>query len=209
MELGGIEIDAALDVADEGVVGPRIPQAGDDVVELAGAGVALGVLHLLVHAEIERGVGIGRGHQVPAGAAVRDVVERGEAAGDGVGRLEGGRGRGDQAEMLGHHGERRQQRQRIERGHRGAALQRLHGHVQHGQVIGHEEGVELAALQGLGVADQRLEVEVGVRRAAGIAPGGGMDADRAHEGAEAELAFLGHGSISCPAPGRPARCAER
>jgi hypothetical protein len=25
-----------------------------------------------------------------------------------------------------------------------------------------------------------------------------MDADRAHEGAEAELAFLGHGSISCP-----------
>src|SRR5262245_39866028 len=54
-------------------------------------------------------------------------------------------------------------------------------------MIGHEEGVELAALQGLGVGDQGLEVEVGVRGAAGITPGGGMDADRAHEGAEAEL----------------------
>ena len=70
MELGGIEIDAALDVADEGVVGPRIPQAGDDVVVLARAGVALGMLHLLVHAEVERGIGIGRRHDVPAGAAV-------------------------------------------------------------------------------------------------------------------------------------------
>jgi len=75
----------------------------------------------------------------------------------------------------------------------GRALQRLHRHVQHGQVIGHEEGVELAALQCLRVLDQRLEIEVGVRRAARIAPGGGMDAHRAHEGAEAELAFLGHG----------------
>ena len=170
---------------------------------LAGAGIALGVRHLVVHAEVERRVGVGRRHQVPAGAAVADVVERGEAARDRVGRLEGGGGGGDQAEMLGHHGQRRQQRQRIERRHRGAALQRLHRHVQHGQVIGHEEGVELAALQGLGVLHQRLEIEVGIGRAAGIAPGGGVDADRAHEGAEAELFALGHGAI-LPLPGRPA-----
>ena len=37
MHLVGIEEDAALDVADEGVVGPGIPQAGDDVIELARA----------------------------------------------------------------------------------------------------------------------------------------------------------------------------
>ena len=94
--------------------------------------------------------------------------------------------------MLGVLGQRRQQGQGIERGDGGRALQRLHRHVQHGQVIGHEEGVELAALQGLGVGDQRLEIEVGVRRAARIAPGGCVDRDRAHERAEAEL-FLGHG----------------
>ena len=198
MELGRIEIDAALDVADEGVVGPRIPQAGDDVVELARPRIALVVLHLVVHAEVLRRIGIGRGHDVPAGAALRDVIERGEAAGDGVGRLEGGRGGGDQAEMLGVLRQRRQQGQRIERGDGGRALQRLHRHVQHRQVIGHEESVELAALQGLGVGDQRLEIEVGVRRAARIAPGGGVDADRAHEGAEAEL-FLGHDLYLAPA----------
>ena len=109
MELVGIEVEAGLDVADEGVVGPRIPQAGDDIVELARARVALGMLHLLVHAEVQRRVGIGRGHQVPAGAAVGDMVERGEAAGDRVGRLEGGRGRGDQAEMFGVLRQHRQQ----------------------------------------------------------------------------------------------------
>ena len=111
--------------------------------------------------------GIGGGDDVPAGAAAADMVERGEAAGDVIGRVEGGRGGGDQAELLGDAGQRRQQRQRIERGHRGAALQRLHRHVQHGQMIGHEEGVELAALQRLGEALDAREVEVGVRRPPG------------------------------------------
>ena len=37
VHLGGIEIDAVLDVADEGVVRPAVPQAGHDVVELARA----------------------------------------------------------------------------------------------------------------------------------------------------------------------------
>jgi hypothetical protein len=49
--------------------------------------------------------------------------------------------------MLGDAGQRREQGERLERGHRVAALQRLDRHVQHGQMIGHEEGVELAALQ--------------------------------------------------------------
>ncbi len=45
-----------------------------------------------------------------------------------------------------------------------AALQRLHRHVQHGQMIGHEEGVELRRLQRLRETLQMREVEVGVRR---------------------------------------------
>ena len=53
---GGIEEQAALDVAHESVVGEGIPQARDDVVELAGALVALGVLHVIVEAEVQCGV---------------------------------------------------------------------------------------------------------------------------------------------------------
>ena len=55
-----------------------------------------------------------------------------------------------------------------------AALQRLDRHVQHGQMIGHEEGVELAALQRLGEALQMREIEIGVGKGAGIAPGAGV-----------------------------------
>jgi hypothetical protein len=60
-------------------------------------------------------------------------------------------------------------------------------------VVGHEEGVELAALQRLGETFQVLETEVGIWETAGIAPRGGVDADRAHECTEMELASFGHG----------------
>ena len=55
-------------------------------------------------------------------------------------------------------------------------------------MVGHEERVEAAALQRLGEADEVVDVEVGVRVGAGVAPTGGVDADRAHEGAEAQPA---------------------
>ena len=159
----GVEIDAALDIADKGVLGPAVPQPGHDIEELAGAAVALAVLHVLGQPEIERRVGVRGGDQVPAGAPAADMVERGEAPRDQIGRLEGRRGGGDQPEMLGHHRQRRQQGQRIERGHRGAALQRRHRHVRDGQMIGHEPRVEPAALELLREADQVLQVEIGVR----------------------------------------------
>ena len=50
----GVEIDAVLDIADKGVVGPAVPQPGHDIEELAGAAIALAMLHVLGHAEIER-----------------------------------------------------------------------------------------------------------------------------------------------------------
>ena len=176
-----------VDVADEGVVGPAVPQAGHHVVELARAAVALAVLHVLVEPEIERRVRIGGGDDVPAGAAAADVVERGEPARDVIGRVEGGRAGGDEADMLGTPGQRRQQRERLERRHRVAALERLQRHVQHRHVVGHEEGVELAVLELLREALQVGEVEVRVRIGAGIAPGAGMEARRPHEGGQLEL----------------------
>ena len=114
----------ALDVADEGVVGETVPEPGDDVVELARADVAGVVIHLLVVAEIQRGIRVGGGDDVPAGTAAADVIERGEAAGDVVGRVEGRRGGRDEADALRHGGQRGEQRERLERGDRVAALQR-------------------------------------------------------------------------------------
>ena len=45
----------------------------------------------------------------------------------------------------------------------------------------------LARLQPLGEALQMGEVEIGVGIGAGIAPGAGVETDRAHEGAEMEV----------------------
>src|SRR5579864_451215 len=50
----GIEKDAVLDIADEGVVGPAVPQAGNNVEELARPPVARLVFNMLVQSEIHR-----------------------------------------------------------------------------------------------------------------------------------------------------------
>jgi hypothetical protein len=151
------------------------------------------VLHVIGEAEIARGVGIGSGDDVPAGAAAADMVEGGESARDVIGRVEGGRAGGDEAEVLGHAGERREQRERLVRRHRVATLERVERHVQHRQVIGHEEGVEPAALKRLCEALEMREVEIGVGEGAGIAPGAGMDGGGPHECVQPQLPRCRHG----------------
>ncbi len=195
MKLVGIEKEPAFGVADESVIGPGIPQAGHHVVELARAPVARVVLHVIVHAEIQRGIGIGGGHDIPAGAAAAQMIERSKAAGDMIGRIERGRAGGDQPQMLGHHGERRKKRERLERGDRVAVLERVERHVQHGQMIGHEKRVEFGSLQRLREALEMAEIEVGVGKGAGIAPGAGVDGGRAHESAEMQLTLPAHASL--------------
>ena len=167
---------------------PAVPQPGHHVVELARAAVALAVLHMLVQPEIERRVRIGGGDDVPAGAAAAQMIERGEAPRDVIGRIEGGRAGGDEPDALGDLRQRRQQRERLERGRRVAALERIHRHVEHGHMVGHEKGVELRPLQLLDRFLDVREIEIHVRPGAGIAPRAGMDRRRPHEGAEVELA---------------------
>ena len=115
------------------------------------------------------------------------MVQRGEAPGDMVGLVVGRRRGGHQTDVLGDRRQRREQGERLERGHRVAALQRFDRHVEHRQVVGHEEGVELARLQLRDEALHVAEVEIGVRKGARIAPGAGVDADRPHEGAQLQL----------------------
>ncbi len=189
VHLGGIEIQALFDIAHKSVVGEGIPQPGDDVIEFTRALVAFGVLHMVVEPEIQRGVGIGSGDDIPPRAAAGNMIERGEAAGDVIGLVERGRSGRDQADMFGGACQRRQQRERLERGHGVAALERVDRHVQHGQMVGHEEGVELSGLEFLDQLLDMREIEVGVGPGARITPRAGVDRDRPHECAELELPF--------------------
>ena len=193
MHLRRLEEDAVLDVAHPGIVGPAVPQPGDHVVELARPAIALAVLHVLLEAEIERRVGIGGGDDVPAGTAAGNPIERGKAPGDVIRRIEGGRAGGDEADPLGGLRQRRQQGERLERGRGVAALERIHRHVEHGHMVGHEERVELRPLQRLDRLLDVGEVEIHVGPGAGIAPGAGVDRSRPHERAETQLTCRDHG----------------
>ena len=62
----GVEEHAARLVAQPGIVGPAVPQPGDDAVELAGAAIALVVLDMVLQAEIQRRIGVGGGDDVPS-----------------------------------------------------------------------------------------------------------------------------------------------
>src|SRR6185312_1843380 len=108
-----------------------------------------------------------------------------------------GRAGRDQADALRRAGERRQQREWLERGHGVAALERIGRHVEYGEMVGHEEGVELPGLELLGHLFQMREIEVRIRPGAGITPRAGVQADGAHERAELQLTLC-HG----PVPGR-------
>ena len=65
-------------------------------------------------------------------------------------------------------------------------------------MVGHEEGVEFGGLEPLGEALQMGEVEVGVGIGAGIAPGAGVEADRAHERTQPQFAGLCHATTFNP-----------
>ncbi len=187
MELLRIEEYAGLRIANKGVVGPTVPEARDHVEELAGTPIAFVVLDMLVEAEIERGIGIRRRHEIPSGTAAADMVERRETSGDVIRRVERG-GRGcNESQPFRDRGQRGQQRQRFERGHRVAMLERVERHVEHREVVGHEERVEAATLERLREALQMREVEVGIGIGARIAPCAGMNGGRTHKSAEAKL----------------------
>jgi hypothetical protein len=136
--------------------------------------------------------GVGGGDDVPSGASAADVIERGEAARHMVGRIECGRSGRDETDALGCARQRREQRERLERRDRMTALERIHRHVQHRHVVGHEESVELRPLQRLSEALDMSEIKIRVRIGARIAPRAGVDAGRPHEGVEMDLAGGGH-----------------
>ena len=66
MRLLGVEIDTGLDVTDEGVVRPTVPQASDNIEELTRATIALSMLQVFLASEVHRLARVGRGDDVPS-----------------------------------------------------------------------------------------------------------------------------------------------
>jgi hypothetical protein len=193
VELVGIEVAPRRLVVEERVVLPRIPQAGDDLHELAGAAVARGVIGLAVEVEVLR-LGVGhRGDDVPRGAPTAQVIERRVLAGDVerlVVRRRAGRG---EAEPVGDGGERGQERQRLEVDHPALAAELVLVLVvgADADAVRQEHHVELAALGGLRERRVVLEIEAAVGARVGMAPGGDVVTGGGEEGSEVHLA--GHG----------------
>ncbi|MGF6441233.1 hypothetical protein QF002_002042 [Paraburkholderia youngii] len=86
-------------VADERVVFPAIPQRLHHFGEFGGPLVTLGMVRSRVAAEVARRRQIGGGHDVPAGPAVADVIERRTAPGNVVRLVVAGRGGADHADV--------------------------------------------------------------------------------------------------------------
>ena len=109
-----IDVHAALGVADDGVVLPgALPQLVADLEVLGGHVVPLVVRNLLSGTEIAGGaVGVG-GDQVPADAAVGEVVEGAELAGQRVRVLVRGRPGQPESEVLRHRGHRGDGHERV------------------------------------------------------------------------------------------------
>lgn len=120
------------------------------------------------------------------------MIERGETPGDVIGLVEGGGRGGDQPDAGGDGGERRKQGEGLEGGDGMAAAQRLCGHVQHRQMIGHEKCIEFRGLELLCEARQMSEIEIRIREGARITPCTRVETDGPHEGAEMQFAIICH-----------------
>ncbi len=129
---------------------------------------------MLFLAEVHGILGVGCRDEIPAGAALADVIERGEFAGEGVGLLVGRRRGRDETDMLGLHRNRRQHRDRLE--HRRPVGRAAGGEelrlvqLPNADAVGEEDQIEFAALGDLRAHDAVLEVHHRGRPRVGMTP---------------------------------------
>lgn len=143
--------DARGTVLDDGLLTPAVPQLGHHVDRLLGDAVALVVVDHTAGAEVVRG-GLGEaGHEIPAGPAPAEVVQRKQLSRQVI-RVSQGRRSGDhQADPLGDRGQRRGRGQGFEVLGR---LVRPGGRRTVVEPVGEEHRVEGPGLRGLRVLDQ-------------------------------------------------------
>src|SRR5215204_7195794 len=107
--LGAIEEGARRLVGNDCAVVPGIPETTHHIDELRRDLVAEIVLRELRLTEIERSLVVRAGDDIPAGAAVAEMIERSESAGDMERFAETRRHRGAESNVGRHHAQRRQQ----------------------------------------------------------------------------------------------------
>jgi hypothetical protein len=149
---------AGLLVRDQRAVFPAVPQLDQDVDELLRPRVALGRVRMAVQREVRRRPGVQRRDDVHRDPAAAYLVQRREAAGQVVRLVEGGRGRGHQADPLGDGGDRGQHHGRLE----GVPRPRP-GFRADGDAVGQEDRVERAPLRHLRAVLVITDVEIGQR----------------------------------------------
>ena len=175
MDLRRIGEDAPGAVAEHRIVLPAsFPQLVADLHIFVGDVVAIVVRALAAKTNILRAaIEIG-GDDVPAGAALGQMVERREAARERVGVLEGKRGGQPEAEMLGDERHRRHELQGIVDGDLRRVAKRsvevAMVDVVDAKHVRDEEAVELAALQNLSELDPIFEILVLPRTVARMRP---------------------------------------
>ena len=109
-----VGVPTAGAVVQHRVIGPAIPQGLDHGHVLFGAHVALGMADLADAAKVLGGLWRPRRDDIPADTSAADVIQRAELPRQIIGLGIRGRSSGDQPDALGHHGKRRQGRDRFE-----------------------------------------------------------------------------------------------
>lgn len=144
---------------------------------------------MLLEPEIPTRLRIPRRHNIPRRPAPAQMVQAREPPRNMVRRVVRRAGCGCEPDLFGDRGERGEQGEGLERCYCVAALEGFEGHVEYGEVVGHEESVEFGGFQSLGEGGEVFEVEVCVGVGARVAPGSCVEGDGAHECCEVELAF--------------------
>ncbi len=201
-DLVGVGEDAGLAVEHEGVVVPRVPQPGGGLEELVGPVVAGVVAEVGVDPEVLRLAVVDRRDHVPRGPAARQVVERGERAGDVERRVVGRRVGGAEADVAGGAGHQAEHDAQVEL-HRAGAQAHGVGHrpavdAGHRQPVVEEHHVEAALFEG---AAELLVVAPGEEAVlgGGVAPRPRVDGDVAglHEADQRHLPLAARPVLSC------------
>ena len=161
--VGSCEEPAARGVGDEVPRRPGVPELRGRLEQLAPAHVAVPVVEVAAAAEVAAGERVGRRHEVPPRAAVGEVVEGAQRAGELVGLVVRRGERRHEADALGHRGERGEDRERLGAPH-DVEVVHVARVLAQAQALGEEEEVELRALGGLGQVHEGREVDVAAGR---------------------------------------------
>ncbi|MNS51517.1 hypothetical protein D3C72_841970 [compost metagenome] len=191
MHPAGVEELPGGPVAREGAVFIGAPQALHHRDMLLGAGIAGVVVVVLVTAIVAGGAGVATGDHVPAGAALADKVQRGEAAGDVEGFVVGSGQGADQADVACAYRQRRKQGQRLQ-------TVEVMGRRAGGDVLAvdDEHQVEQRRLGLAGDVDVPVDVDAGVGRQLRVEPQVVPARAAAAHGQGTELDLAGHGKSS-------------